>query len=229
MLALLRLHRAAFTLVELLVVIAIIALLAAIIFPAFSRARERARQGACASNIRQMSLALRLYVDDHDEVYPRGRTAWGQDWAVALEPYAKNRQIFQCPSERRVGAWSTWQIGYGLNEGTLGTMPPPDFGPPATEAELDHPSETLAIADGNGALHCGVPWICYIGIHPNEFTGSNTAAGRHNGGANASFCDGHVKWLRTEEFYYRRHYEFWQRQRGVTPIYYQRWFPVHYP
>ena len=98
--------RRGFTLIELLVVIAIIAILAAILFPVFAKAREKARQSSCLSNIKQLGLAELQYAQDYDECFsPLGYNNsnpadWGQmGWAVRIEPYAKNVQIFKCPSQ----------------------------------------------------------------------------------------------------------------------------------
>ncbi|HVK06028.1 MAG TPA: DUF1559 domain-containing protein [Armatimonadaceae bacterium] len=90
----------AFTLIELLVVIAIIAILAAILFPVFAQARDKARQAACLSNVKQMALAVQMYAQDYDETLPvagvnnqrRGR------WMDQIVPYVKNIDIFNCPS-----------------------------------------------------------------------------------------------------------------------------------
>lgn len=91
----------AFTLIELLVVIAIIAILVAILFPVFAAAREKARQTACMSNLRQIGLGAHMYSQDYDETMPG--TEFGHDpeyfWGDLMQPYLKNRQILDCPSE----------------------------------------------------------------------------------------------------------------------------------
>jgi prepilin-type N-terminal cleavage/methylation domain-containing protein/prepilin-type processing-associated H-X9-DG protein len=122
-----KLNRKAFTLIELLVVIAIIALLAAILFPVFSRARESARRSSCASNLKQIGLGIMQYTQDYDEMmvpaYIDGTCAAGQGWGITngsqacsgssagtgnlkwmdlLDPYVKSAQIFNCPSASRV-------------------------------------------------------------------------------------------------------------------------------
>src|SRR4028118_1628834 len=102
-------RRSAFTLIELLVVIAIISLLAAILFPVFAQAREKARQTACVSNLKQIGLAVRMYVQDYDETFPifhayNSAIPPGQPGhkgvEVELEPYAKSRDIFRCPDDQ---------------------------------------------------------------------------------------------------------------------------------
>src|ERR1700761_7609882 len=99
-------RRQAFTLIELLVVIAIICILAAILFPVFARAREKARQTACASNMKQLGLAVRQYTSDYDERYPTGNYYdtihswyWGLGWAGELYPYVKSQNVFTCPDD----------------------------------------------------------------------------------------------------------------------------------
>lgn len=89
-----------FTLIELLVVIAIIAILAAILFPAFARARENARRASCQSNLKQMGLGILQYVQDYDEVMPPSynQTDGGRSWRTLVQPYVKSTQLFMCPS-----------------------------------------------------------------------------------------------------------------------------------
>lgn len=136
--------RRGFTLIELLVVIAVIALLAAILFPVFARARENARRTACQSNLKQIGLGLLQYTQDYDETYPldvfgssAGATATNYDerglptdsvntwrWMDAIFPYVKNEQIFNCPTIARItpkykyGSTSGWNLGsYAANYG----------------------------------------------------------------------------------------------------------------
>jgi prepilin-type N-terminal cleavage/methylation domain-containing protein/prepilin-type processing-associated H-X9-DG protein len=113
--------RKAFTLIELLVVIAIIAILAAILFPVFAQAREKARQTSCLSNMKQLATAIQMYTQDYDEVLPYACPDhwWGTIWGVNLQPYIKNEQILRCPSDPgdRDSAedWAGPRISYAAN------------------------------------------------------------------------------------------------------------------
>jgi len=100
--------RKAFTLIELLVVIAIIAILAAILFPVFAKAREKARESSCASNFKQIGLAIIQYTQDADESFPPrasgdGTFAHSSSWAALIYPYVKSDGVFICPSNNSLG------------------------------------------------------------------------------------------------------------------------------
>jgi len=113
--------RRGFTLIELLVVIAIIAILAAILFPVFARARENARRTSCLSNMKQIGLGFMQYTQDYDEKLPRNEYAWSGtgliNWDEAIYPYVKSTQLFQCPSA--VGASTAASTQY--NQDATGT------------------------------------------------------------------------------------------------------------
>jgi prepilin-type N-terminal cleavage/methylation domain-containing protein/prepilin-type processing-associated H-X9-DG protein len=110
-----------FTLIELLVVIAIIAILAAILFPVFAQARDKARQASCLSNAKQISLAVMMYAQDYDETLPpwwvpnpvpTSPAGWGSIyyWYANLLPYVKSHDIFRCPSAGGPSGYPPWDI-----------------------------------------------------------------------------------------------------------------------
>jgi prepilin-type N-terminal cleavage/methylation domain-containing protein/prepilin-type processing-associated H-X9-DG protein len=171
-------HRVGFTLIELLVVIAIIAILAAILFPVFSQAREKARQSTCISNNRNIIMAAVQYSQDYDEKFmyhltpcgseafpgPKPADPWdplqNPDWYMSIDPYTKNRQIFACPTAsywtwksmcfpRQRGRFPEgWTVAYGWHEGAF--IYPTLFALPA----IHRPSSFGIAGDNENTFHC---------------------------------------------------------------------------
>jgi prepilin-type N-terminal cleavage/methylation domain-containing protein len=149
--------REGFTLIELLVVIAIIAILAAILFPVFAQARERARQTACLSNARQLAMAVQTYLQDYGEAFPPSTNydvpieVPERIWTRLIQPYVKDVNIFTCPSASRTGFPSDWsQRGVGSIGYTTITAYDPlqveGFATPALLPQMDEPARTPLLA-----------------------------------------------------------------------------------
>jgi prepilin-type N-terminal cleavage/methylation domain-containing protein/prepilin-type processing-associated H-X9-DG protein len=175
-----------FTLIELLVVIAIIAILAAILFPVFAKAREKARQASCMSNLKQLGAALTMYTEDYDGTYPRGQF-WPFDsshtWIMVLDPYVKNTQVFRCPSAGNDPYSYGYNIAFWGAGNPVNGMHGINDARPVSEADVPTPAETIWVVDFGRYWGCG-----------EEF-GIDDPARRHNDGFNVLFVDTHVKWL----------------------------------
>jgi len=179
-----------FTLIELLVVIAIIAILAAILFPVFSRAREKARASVCISNMRQMGLAFAMYVGDYDEMY---QPAF--EWKGRLDPYMRNRELFKCPSRPDL----PWFYGHGYNIGCREANVPGFDGKP--EGRIESPSYKILAAEWDRCL--GGPPVGPTGLFRGGSLCYWAVCRIHNDGSNVLFGDGHVKWLKPETYHSR--------------------------
>jgi prepilin-type N-terminal cleavage/methylation domain-containing protein/prepilin-type processing-associated H-X9-DG protein len=246
--------RDGFTLIELLVVIAIIAILAAILFPVFAQARDKARQASCLSNTRQIGTAVSMYLQDYDETYPfsddfgnpryniKGSPIQGgyRYWGDAIFPYVKNGGSSTMKNGEGTGSYgpvqrcpsaADWYTGYGYNI-NLGYYPGDQLKPvqkgPVFEgirlASIAQPAELIVLLDNSVPYawmrnnlkykHDQAYTLAYRWFPQQTDTclawydwpesekrfgkpGDGVVSGRHAGGVNSVFADGHAKWVRT--------------------------------
>lgn len=200
-----------FTLIELLVVIAILSILAAILFPVFATARDKARASACSSNEKQIGLAFLQYAQDYDEVLPCGRAGGGMGWAAQVYPYLRSWAVFTCPNDVSNATSTKIPFSYAINENlnyewaALKPLPLNKFTAPDKTVAL---FEVHGIALTNPSiLETASPSAYgYTQAPPNGggryATGDmgnrqfNAAADpQHGPGSNFVAADGHVKFL----------------------------------
>jgi prepilin-type N-terminal cleavage/methylation domain-containing protein/prepilin-type processing-associated H-X9-DG protein len=152
--------RKAFTLIELLVVIAIIAILAAILFPVFATAREKARQTSCASNLKQLGLGFAQYIEDYDEYYPLGNGVsglyTGNGWAGQIYPYVKSTGVYKCPDDptQPVAAGTNtnacYPVSYAFNYNIPRTPLDQSNAMSGKLSMLSAPTQTVCLAEVQG-------------------------------------------------------------------------------
>ena len=213
-----------FTLIELLVVIAIIAILAAILFPVFAQAREKARATQCLSNLKQIGLATMMYLGDYDQAFfPWYSAVAGPYPQFQVQPYLKSEKIMYCPSSP---SKTIWFNNYGFNgcvisgvtnaDGTEGN----NF---VTENRMPNPANVWIWSDmvwvqsypyqmaTGAALEGTFPGQGFYGPPCSNAADAATAAGQpysaklikqgaHNEGVNIAFADGHAQYMKSRRF-----------------------------
>ena len=210
--------RTGFTLIELLVVIAIIAILAAILFPVFAKAREKALANTCLSNTKQIVLSILMYCTDWDSHFPNnwestgygeaaagrvGGVNWG--WYDPLLPYVKNSALWICPDDQVLQADTPIlpnKPSYVGSGNVWGNNGPATIG--IAQNFVVNPACTILVGELDGAnnnprLMAGGDYRFSI---VNKQAGMYDAIQRHNGGANWGLCDGHAKWYVWGNLYY---------------------------
>jgi prepilin-type N-terminal cleavage/methylation domain-containing protein/prepilin-type processing-associated H-X9-DG protein len=212
-------QRGGFTLIELLVVVAIIGILAAILFPVFSQARERARRTSCLSNLKQIGLAVQMYVQDYDGRVPicndNTTPSTADDngyWWVTLHKYTRNDGVFVCPSWQQTGLPSgllSWEVPpdparpfnhagivgtYVWNE-TMDGAPEGRLAGKSADGTEYGPAQVIAVAEGFNGSHIWKP------EHVTPLNGNTERRLRdfHQEGMNVAYADGHAKWIKNTQ------------------------------
>jgi len=206
----------AFTLIELLVVIAIIAILAAILFPVFATAREKARATACLSNQKQLGIAMLEYVQDYDEAWPIGlsptngnlntSSCWPFEWFGQFQVYLKSTGIYTCPSATGpTYNGLPYDVDYVVNTEIVRVYGTNSYGQATTPllvSQIDTPSLYGVVFDSpRNCNNLGADaqdwWTQRNGWSSNQtYITRAISLTRHNGGMNVSCTDGHATWVK---------------------------------
>jgi len=183
-----------FTLIELLVVIAIIAVLASLLLPALTAARDKSRAAACASQLKQIGTAELMYADEYNDfVTPRAGSAsvWGSStcWANLLAPFSGgDGKVFDCPTDTRTFKYDQWDLSYGLNKLTMTNN---SNSSSIRLNQVSTPTTNLMVADcDRGAFDS------YVVQRANT---NYPLSNRHREGVNVVWFDGHTSWAATTE------------------------------
>jgi prepilin-type N-terminal cleavage/methylation domain-containing protein/prepilin-type processing-associated H-X9-DG protein len=219
-------RRSGFTLIELLVVIAIIAILAAILFPVFAQARQKARAALCLSQSKQIGIAVHMYTQDYDETLPQAylldapasskvKPTPVRGFHVILQPYVKSQTVFLCPSDpdKVHPLLVYWGPSFPLSFLPNYAILSPDDYTPVRMAAIDEPANTIILVEGRmkniGGLgvwgYGGAEWQGGRRLTDAEMQAGSispkprVAYDRHLGGSDYIFADGHAKWLRWEQ------------------------------
>ncbi len=213
-------RRSGFTLIELLVVIAIIAILAAILFPVFARAKAKAHQTSCLSNVKQLSLSVLMYASDNEKLPPYQYLSYDPFWLIGAEtsayiawqeiiyPYVKNAGIYGCDADL-IPARGSGDYNYRFNVFKSDPTSPYEQRPTNSYGfnycmvgkaldTVERPAECLMLGDCREGLPT---WFNPTGplLMPGYITARwappTNVADRHMGGANISYMDGHAKWI----------------------------------
>jgi prepilin-type N-terminal cleavage/methylation domain-containing protein/prepilin-type processing-associated H-X9-DG protein len=218
-----RARSSGFTLIELLVAIAIVAILAAMLFPVFARARENGRSANCLSNLRQLGTAALMYADDNDGLMPAGHVVRRGDgapsrptyWIAALAPLLRSDQVLVCPSDRDAGRKPGYdEPGYSPTSAAEEEREQPYCsyiingyftdvvdGRRTSPRQIRHPSDTVLLAERDSKRLSELGWTNDDDYHAWEdlyYWGYNSAIAtrRHSGQAGYLYTDGHVRSLR---------------------------------
>ncbi|MBW3636637.1 MAG: DUF1559 domain-containing protein [Armatimonadetes bacterium] len=225
-----------FTLIELLVVVAIIAILAAILFPVFGRARENARRTSCLSNTKQIGLGMMQYTQDFDENYPlsgsnvfgEASDAFGRDrhsWRSLIYPYVKSEQVFVCPSNpdndkdtRDAAPSPSFRISYTALGNASQTSVLSTNATPTRITAVEFPATTIAIVEaynGPDATTADASVMAHFNVGSADHQDDLFAG--HMGTSVFLFADGHAKALRPTRTYVTGVSSMWSFNNGAPP------------